>query len=218
MALRKAQIEMAISLFAKTFNMTEDEGSRKELYIQFADAYDGSIKDWREKVEQELADEKTKEQFRQLYNREPKTDMKEFITVEPLSIEDLEQISYLSGKELKTMPWVKGEAGVDSIVEFVEGGYSYVAKREDVILGFVLAYKCPTYGGHYYLYIDTFVVNSDAQGLGIGKMLFNQLKKDMFHNRIFSIKLMTKREIPAYKIYKHLGFAEMEDYVHMNRY
>lgn len=218
MALRKAQIEMAISLFAKTFHMTEDEGSRKELYIQFADAYDGSIKDWREKVEQELADEKTKEQFRQLYNREPKTDMKEFITVEPLSIEDLEQISYLSSKELKTMPWIQEKRGPDSIVEFVESGYSYVAKREDVILGFILAYKCPTYGGHYYLYIDTFVVNSDAQGLGIGKMLFNQVKKDMFQNRIFRIKLMTKREIPAYKIYKHLGFEEMEDYVHMNRY
>ncbi|MCI9343763.1 MAG: GNAT family N-acetyltransferase [Lachnospiraceae bacterium] len=217
MALRKAQKEMAISLFAKVFNATEDERSRKELYIQFVDAYDGSIKDWQEKVEQELVDEKIKEQFRQLYNREQQTDIKEFITVEPLRIEDLEQISYLSSKELGTGPWIREETGPDSIIEFVNGGYSYVAKREDVILGFILAYKCPAYGGYYHLYIDTFVVNSDAQGQGIGKMLFDQVRMDMFRNRIISMKLMTKREIPAYKIYKHLGLEEIENYVHMQR-
>lgn len=135
--------------------------------------------------------------------------------MEPLRGEDVDQISYLSSKELDMMPWVVDEMRADSISEFVNSGYSYVAKRENVILGFILAYKCPAYGGRYYLYIDTFVVNSDAQGQGIGKMLFEQLRRDMFRNRIFSIKLMTKREMPAYKIYKHLGFEEIENYVHM---
>lgn len=209
---------MAISLFAKVFSTTEDEKSRKELYIQFSDAYNGSIKDWQEKVELELEDEKIRTQFRELYSRKPKTDIKEFITVEPLKIEDLEQISYLSHKELNTIPWMQEERKPDSISEFVDSGYSYVAKREDVILGFVLAYKCPTYGGSYFLYIDTFVVDSESQGLGIGRMLFEQISNGMFKNRIFSIKLMTKRELPAYKIYKHMGFEEMEDYVHMQRY
>lgn len=215
MALRKSQKEMAISLFAKVFSTTKDEKDRKELYIQFADAYDGSIKEWREKVEQELANEELKQQFRGFYNREKQTDIKEFVTVEPLRVEDVDQISYLSSKELDMMPWVVDEMRADSISEFVNSGYSYVAKRENVILGFILAYKCPAYGGRYYLYIDTFVVNSDAQGQGIGKMLFEQLRRDMFRNRIFSIKLMTKREMPAYKIYKHLGFEEIENYVHM---
>ena len=32
---------------------------------------------------------------------------------------------------------------------------------------------------HYYLYIDTFVVNSDVQGNGIGKMLIEKLKENM---------------------------------------
>lgn len=218
MALRKIQKEMAISLFVKVFSVTEDERSRKELYVQFADAYDGSIKDWREKVEQQLGNEDIRGKFSKLYNNEQQTDIKEFITVEPLKIEDLEQVSYLSSKELDTMPWVKNDMKPDSIIEFVNGGYSYVAKREDVILGFVLAYKCPTYGGYYYIYIDTFVVDRDAQGYGIGKMLLNQLSKNMFKNRIFRLKLMTKREIPAYKIYRHLGFEEIEEYVHMQRY
>lgn len=218
MALRKSQKEIAISLFVKAFSTTEDKKDKKELYIQFADAYDDSIKEWREKVEQELADEELKQQFRGFYNREKQTDIKEVVTIEPLKIEDVDQISYLSGKELDTMPWVVKEMGADSINEFVNSGYSYVAKRENVILGFILAYKCPDYGGYYHLYVDTFVVNSDAQGQGIGKMLLEQLRKDMFRNRIFSIKLMTKREIPAYKIYKHLGFEEMENYVHMQRH
>ena len=71
---------------------------------------------------------------------------------------------------------------------------------------------------HYYLYIDTFVVNSDVQGNGIGKMLIEKLKENMFRNRIFSLKLMTKSDIKAYKIYRHLGFDEPEGYVHMQCY
>lgn len=27
-----------------------------------------------------------------------------------------------------------------------------------------------------------------------------------------------KKELPAYKIYKHLGFQEIENYVHMKQY
>lgn len=116
------------------------------------------------------------------------------------------------------MPWVENEIGPESLFDFIDSGYSYVAKRENVILGFILAYKCPTYGGNYYMYIDTFVVNSDVQGKGIGKMLLQKLRENMFKNRIFRVKLMTKKEIPAYKIYKHLGFEEVENYVHMQRY
>lgn len=216
MALRKIQKEIAISLFVKVFSVTEDERTRKELYIQFADAYDDSIKDWREKVEQQLGNDELKGKFRNIYNNESQINIKEFITVESLKVEDLKEISHLASKELETMPWIRSEQ--DSINEFVNGGYSYVAKREDVILGFILAYKCPSYGGYYYIYIDTFVVDRDAQGYGIGRMLFEQLSKDMFHNRIFCLKLMTKREMQAYKIYKHLGFEEIEEYVHMQRF
>lgn len=218
MALRKAQKEMAITLFVKAFSATEDEKSRKELYIQFSDAYEGSIKEWKNKVETEIEDDNIKEEFINLTNRETKKDIKEFVTVELLKKEDLKQISYLASKELDMMPWVENEIGPNSLVDFVNSGYSYVAKREDVILGFILAYKCPTYGGHYYLYIDTFVVNSDAQGNGIGKMLIQKLKENMFENRIYRVKLMTKRDITAYKIYKHLGFEEVENYVHMQKY
>lgn len=217
MALRKSQKEMAITLFVKAFSTTEDEESRKELCIQFSDAYEGSIKDWKNVIRDQIEDVNLKEEFIKLVNRDEKTDIKEKVVVEPLKREDLKQISYLASKELELMPWIDDENGKNSLVDFVNSGYSYVAKLEDVILGFVLAYKCPTYGGYYYLFIDTFVVNSDAQGNGIGKMLLQKLKENMLRNRIYSEKLMTKRDVPAYKIYKHLGFEEVEKYVYMHR-
>lgn len=218
MALRKAQKEMAITLFAKAFSAAEDERDRKELFIQFSDAYEDSIQDWQGKVEEELKDDVVKEEFQRLVNRKQKIDIKDFVIIENLKKEDLKQISYLASKELDMMPWVENEIGPESLFDFIDSGYSYVAKRENVILGFILAYKCPTYGGNYYMYIDTFVVNSDVQGKGIGKMLLQKLRENMFKNRIFRVKLMTKKEIPAYKIYKHLGFEEVENYVHMQRY
>lgn len=217
MALRKAQKEMAITLFAKAFAAAGEKG-RKELYIQFADAYEGSIKDWKIEVEDALEDEALKEAFRKQDKRTEQKNFMEFVTIEALKKEDLEQISYLASKELDMMPWVENESGPDSINDFVNSGYSYVAKRENEVWGFILAYKCPTFGGHYYLYIDTFVVNSDAQGNGIGKMLLQKLKESMFRNRIFRVKLMTKKEIPAYNIYKHLGFEDVDGYVHMQRW
>lgn len=221
MAMTKAQKEIAVTLFTNTFQASKDKQSRKELFIEFSDAFNGSICDWKESVEQEIKDESLKIEFKELCNGEKKTDIKEYITIEALRVADLNQISQLARMELGNTPWIYhscGENAPDSIDDFVEGGHSFVARRENEILGFILACKCPTYGGAYYLYIDTFVVGKDAQGLGIGKMLLAKVRENLFANRIFSIKLMTQREKPAYKIYKHLGFEEIEEYVHMNRW
>ncbi len=112
MALRKAQKEMAITLFAKAF-AAADEKVRKELYIQFADAYEGGIKDWKIEVEEALEDEELKEAFRKLDKRTEQKTFVEFVTIEVLKKEDLEQISYLASKELDMMPWVENETGPD---------------------------------------------------------------------------------------------------------
>ena len=68
MALRKAQKEMAIILFAKAF-AAADEKVRKELYIQFADAYEGGIKNWKIEVEEALEDEELKEALKEQNKR-----------------------------------------------------------------------------------------------------------------------------------------------------
>lgn len=82
-----------------------------------------------------------------------------------------------------------------------------------------MAYKCSTFGGYNYIYIDTFVVNSFAQGQGVGKMLFSQVRDLAHKQKIYSIKLATKRSIPDHEIYKHFGLRdEAEEYVHMESY
>ncbi len=217
MSLRKAQKEMSVTLFTKAFSTTEDKQSRKELFIQFGDAFDGSICDWKETVEQELEDEHLRAEFQELCNSKGKTDIKEYVTIEPLQVDDLEQISYLANKELDLGPWLKDDE-IDSLDDFVDGGYSFVAKRENVILGFILAHRCPAYGGYYYLYIDTFVVGRDAQGYGIGKMLLSKICENRLKKRILNVKLMTQSEKTAHQIYKHLGFEDMEECVHMCKY
>lgn len=192
MALRRTQKDMAVNLFAKAFSTSEDKQSRKELFIQFCDAFDGSICDWKETVEQKLEDEHLRSEFQELSNRKSKTEIKKYVSIEPLTVDDLKEISYLANKELDTGPWLRDDE-IDSLDDFVDGGY-------------------------YYLYIDTFVVEKDAQGYGIGKMLLSKIRENMFKNRILSVKLMTQREKNAYQIYRHLGFEEMEAYVHMSKY
>ena len=216
MALREAQKEMAVILFAKAFEAA-DEKSRKELYIQFADAYEGSIQDWKIKVEKAFEDEECKEIFRSLDKETEQNNLIEFVTIEPLKKDDLKQISYLASKELDMVPWIEHKMELNSINDFVNNGYSYVAKRENEVLGFILAYKCPKYGGQYFLYIDTFIVSSDAQGNGIGKMLMQKLRESLFENRTFGVKIKIKKELPAYSIFKHWGFEESDDYVYMER-
>lgn len=216
--MTKAQKEMVVNLFVNNFQAVKDKQSRKSLFVEFSDAFDGNICDWKDSVEQEIRDESLKIEFKELCEGKKKTDIKEYVRVEALSLNDLEQVSQLAREELNNTPWVYHANTADSFNDFVEGGYSFVAKRENEVLGFILAYKCPTYGGSYYLYIDTFVVGKATQGLGIGKMLFEKIKENMLMNRIFSIKLMTQRERPAYKIYKHMGFEEIEEYVHMTRW
>lgn len=207
---------MAMSMFVRIFSMADDENEREELYIQFADAYDGSIKDWKEKVEERLESEELREKFRGVCNCKKEIDIKKFVTIEPLRLEDLGEVSGLASKELDMTPWIGREQ--DSIVDFVNGGRSYVARREGIVLGFILAYKCPAYGGSHYIYIDTFVVDGGAQGYGVGKMLLNQVRKDMLKEGILFLKLMTKKDIQAYKIYKHFGFEEIDDCVHMRKW
>ncbi|MDE5778535.1 MAG: GNAT family N-acetyltransferase [Lachnospiraceae bacterium] len=79
-----------------------------------------------------------------------------------------------------------------------------------------MAYKCPTYGGSYFIYLDTLIVDEGARGKGIGRMMMEHLYKLACEQMIYEIKLMTTKDRPAYQIYKHLGFQDMDKYVYMN--
>lgn len=174
------------------------------------------MKDWKLKVKEKLDAAAIRDEFQQLSDRESR-DISGDITISALTENDMKQVSYLGYKELGLIPWVVNED--HPYAAFVDGGFSFVTKKDDEVLGFILAYKCSTFGGYNYIYIDTFVVNSFAQGQGVGKMLFSQVRDLAHKQKIYSIKLATKRSIPDHEIYKHFGLRdEAEEYVHMESY
>ena len=118
MALGEAQKEMAVILFVKAF-AAADEKSRKELYIQFADAYEGSIQDWKIKVEKAFENEECKEIFRSLNKEAEQNNLIEFVIIEPLKKEDLKQISYIASKELDMVPGIEHKMELNSINDYV---------------------------------------------------------------------------------------------------
>lgn len=217
MVLRKQHIEMAFDLFVRAFKSEKDESIRKAMVIQFGDTYCGITKDWKTQIEDKFDDDVLRKIFHKIAYANMDKTLDEIISIEPLQAEDIEQISYMGVRELDMFAWIPDKYfPADS---FVNSGFSFVAKKDNVVVGAILAYKCPSYGGFEHIYIDTFIVSGMAQGQGIGRLLFDSVKKEAHKYKINCIKLMTKRNLPAYHIYKHLGFREVHsDYVFMNWY
>lgn len=217
MVLRQKHIDMAFDLFVKAFESEKDEATRKTMVIQFGDAYRGIVKEWKNQIEDRLNTDEIQSIFHSIAYADKDKTINELIHIEPLQAEDIEQISYLGVRELDMLAWIPDEYFPAD--NFINSGFSFVAKRDDVVVGVILAYKCPDYGGFEHIYIDTFIVSRLAQGQGIGRLLFDKVREEANKKGIHTLKLMTKRNIPAYNIYKHFGFSEAQsDYVIMNWY
>lgn len=219
MALGKNQKDLTLELFVKAYNSETDATKRKELIIQFEDAFDGCIADWEGYVVENI-NEDLKEEFQEVVDRNSNTDFLNSLTIENIVDEDLQQISQLGIRNLDLMAWVSDSISdkyYDSWKRFLKDGYSFTVKKNEEILGFALANKWPTYGGYYDIYLDTLVVDKAVQGRGVGTMLINNLKKIVHKENAFRILLRTDKKIPAFQIYKHWGFKETkEDEVYMS--
>ena len=97
-----------------------------------------------------------------------------------------------------------------SISDFMKTGYSFVAKKDGVIVGAMLAQKIMDYGS-YYIYINDFAVKASAQGRGIGRKMMDHLVELAVKERIITIKLATQRRFKAYDVYHHLGFRDQDE-------
>lgn len=145
MALRQAQIELTIELFLRAFTSEKDKDARYKMLIQLEDAFDGSIENWKNRIEDQLYDETLKEELRNVFERKAHREYKDLCVIEALNGEHKREIRYLGAKKLDMLGW-SGKLE-DSYGDFVDSGFSFVVKQENVVVGFALAYKCPTYGG-----------------------------------------------------------------------
>ncbi len=83
--------------------------------------------------------------------------------------------------------------------------YAYILKENDVVLGFITALRRPSILENEHIFIDVFAVKPEYQKQGNGTYMLDTFMK------LFSVKdyimLETKKNIPAYQMYKKMGFA-----------
>ena len=65
--------------------------------------------------------------------------------------------------------------------------------------------------------MDSLAVAPFARRKGIARNLLKTIQKKAYKNEIYSVKLMTDRQLEAYKMYRHLGFNESK-YVMMTKW
>lgn len=83
--------------------------------------------------------------------------------------------------------------------------YAYVLKENECILGFVTAVIKPSVLEDEVIYVDAVAISPEYQKQGNGTYMLDTFMK-LFSENVF-IELQTKKKIPAYKMYKKMGFA-----------
>lgn len=209
MALTKKQAEAFIKLFVNAFVNAKSEDEQKQLYLEFEDNMGRSIKDWETESYKLLSDypcdEAVVECFRRLWNRK-ENDTNQAYCVRELRKEDLPQLKDL----IKAVFEIYLTSAEDErLCKFIDSGYSFVACNDDEIVGAVLGVAELSDLCWDGVYINTLVVSENLRGLGIGKKLIHRVEEEVAANNMNFIRLQTDRNIEAYKMYKHLGFKEM---------
>ena len=76
----------------------------------------------------------------------------------------------------------------------------------ETTLGFVLGNTEPFYRGPI-CYLREFCIANERQGQGLGRQLLAAFESHLLTLGIDRVYLMTEREIPASRFYKHNGFS-----------
>ena len=86
--------------------------------------------------------------------------------------------------------------------------YAYCIISDNQIVGYITALEIPSLSGVNTIYIDSIAVSGEFQKLGYGS---EALKKfiAMFSNDAVK-RLITDKNIPAYKMYDKIGFGDMD--------
>lgn len=91
--------------------------------------------------------------------------------------------------------------------------YAYVLKENDVVLGFITALRRPSILENEHIFIDAIAVSPEHQKQGNGTFMLDTFMK-LFSDKDY-VMLETKKNIPAYQMYKKKGFIANENYVNL---
>lgn len=86
--------------------------------------------------------------------------------------------------------------------------FSYVALKDDVICGVLLACEKPDIEWGKVLYIELLAVLPEFQKKGIGTKLLHKLREDAVNSDFMELSLRTGCYLDAYQIYIKYGFRD----------
>lgn len=86
--------------------------------------------------------------------------------------------------------------------------FSYVAIKDGVLCGVLLACEKPDIEWGKVLYIELLAVLPEYQKKGIGTNLLNKLREDAVNSGFVELSLRTGCYLDAYQIYKKYGFRD----------
>ena len=99
---------------------------------------------------------------------------------------------------------------VGTVKDFENTGYSFVAKKNNEVVGVIMVQKIMDYGS-YYIFVNNYAVKASVQGMGIGKQLLEHLISVSKEDKVHKIMLHTEKSLKAYDIYHHMGFGDQDD-------
>ncbi|SFK53473.1 Predicted N-acetyltransferase YhbS [Lachnospiraceae bacterium KH1T2] len=212
MALSNLQKNLALVSFARAFAACDEE-KRRDYYHEFKLAFGSEIKDFDNEIHDVFIKENIPEKivFDWQHIKDDERNNEDNFTCEILCLNPSyeNEVEKLLWKELRLIPCFGRIEDVGTVKDFAEEGFSFIAKKDDEVIGVILAQKVMEYG-FYYIFVNAFAVKNSAQGKGVGKKLMNNLFSIAKENHIMRIDLGTEKRFKAYDIYRKWGFKEQD--------
>lgn len=212
MALSNMQKNLALVSFARTFAAC-DEDKRRDYYHEFKLAFGSEIKDFDDEIHDVFIKENIPEKivfdWQHIKDIEKDSEDNFICEISSLTLSDEDEVVKLLWEEISLLPRYVRTEDVGTIKDFAEKGFSFVARKDDEVIGVVLAQREMDYGS-YYIFVNAFAVKNSVQGKGVGKKLMNHLLCIARENKIIRIKLGTEKRFKAYDIYRKWGFKEQD--------
>ena len=215
MALSNEQVVEAVELFVNNFALEKNEEKRLRLFQCFGDVFGKGITGWKDMafkiMEERDLDHCIVKEYMDLISQKKEVTCE--YEIREMVESDFPMICEILNYAFDVFLTMDNDA--DQLRKFITG-YSFVACNKGDILGVVLACVIP--GLHMdTVYVDSLAVAQYARGKGIARKLLKIIQTKAVKNRIYSIKLMTDRQLEAYQMYRHIGFKESK-YVLMTKW
>lgn len=201
-----------LDMFVDSLRDTNSENRKKKMK-DFTDSFMVCFRDFNNAIntalkERSVSDDIIKEWNDFLEERQKK----EAIAVEicPMELKDEDEIIHLLIKEIELIPQLSEFSDTGTVREYAETGFSFVAKKNGVIVGVMMAQKMMDFGNDC-VFINNFAVESSFQGQGIGAQMMNHLEyltRKNCKSTVAQIMLCTNKNRKAYDIYHKWGFSD----------